>query len=530
MPEVLFLSPYRQLSQIAEGIFKNKDISYDIIDVPPLMAEEIARKIDKNTKVIVSRGGIAKLAKDHTSIPVIEIPVTMIDIQQAFNGIDSSLQGKKAIITASNIIYNPKFISKIKNLNVDFISSPNWQDEKIQSEELAKLGGYEVIIGDALSHMIAKRFGIESILIGSSEESLSQAIDEALRIISKYRLEHQRQIKSRKEILEKGWVAQYSFKDILGHSHSITRAVRLAKKFAKLDGNVLIQGETGTGKELFAQSIHNQSDRIYGPFVSVNCSALSDSLFESELFGYDSGAFTGASKGGKKGLFECANEGTIFLDEISEISLNLQAKLLRVLQEKKVRRVGSEKVVDIDVRIICAANKNLLDMVEAGGFRSDLYYRLNELELFIPALRERTEDIMMLCEDLLQKESDKVNRNFWWKDQSVFDPIINYPWSGNVRELRNFIVKLVNYSETPEITSEYIKGILNSNSKRTNADKVPEISIKVSRDLKIMEREIFRELLSLYEGDKERLCTEYGISKITLWRKLNYKNERLFQI
>lgn len=531
MRELLFLSPYPKLSDLASEVLSLKNVDYEIIDIPSLQSEQAVKELDKTARVIVSRGGVAKTAKLYTNLPVIEIPVTLFDILDACNAVANVGTKGKAIITSANIIYNQRYINRIKDMNIEFVSSDNWIDERIQAEEMMKSGVYDVIIGDALSYDLAQEYGLHATLIESSKESINLAVEEALRIVAPHRLDHQQRIKSRKEILEQGWVANYTFRDILGQSEELVRIVKLAQRFAKSESNVLITGETGTGKEMFAQSIHNASDRVYGPFVSVNCGAINDNLFESELFGYDGGAFTGAHKDGKKGLFECANRGTIFLDEISETSLSAQAKLLRVLQEKEIRRVGSEKVFELDARIICATNKNLVDLVSQGLFRRDLYYRLSELELLIPPLRDRQEDIVLIAKALVKKEANRNKKDFYWKDRAVFNPLRQYQWPGNVRELRNFIVKLVTYLEEQEITGVEIDYILRLNNqaplpatleKRTEDTK---ISVTVSRDLKIIEREVLVQLLRLYSGDKEKLCRDYGISRMTLWRKLNYKND-----
>lgn len=529
MPEILLLSPYENLTQPAQRILEDEGVSFEIIDVPPLNSEEVVRKIDKKTQVIISRGGTAMLAKHYTNVPVIEIPVTLSDILNAVRSIQDRDNKKKVIISTANIIYDPQYISKIKGLSIDFVTSADcfvscqdWIEERIQSEAMVKDGGYDVIIGDALVCAIAARYGIESVLIESSEASLSTAISEAMRIVEASRQRTQILIKHRKEILENGWVAHYSFRDILCKGADLAQAIRQARLFAQSSGNVLIEGETGTGKELFAQSIHNESDRVNGSFVSINCSAINENLFESELFGYVGGAFTGANKGGKKGLFECANHGTIFLDEISEIPINSQAKLLRVLQEKKLRRVGSEKIIDLDVRIICATNKNLLELSDSGNFRRDLYYRLSELELYLPPLRDRREDILVIAESFLRREAGKINRKLFWQDVNVLSPLLKYDWPGNIRELRNFIVKLVTYSEDGELTAEAVDDIFRLCYRNAPREAAGELTVNISCDLRIMEKEIFVKLLAIYDGDKEKLCKNFGISKSTLWRKLTY--------
>jgi len=241
--------------------------------------------------------------------------------------------------------------------------------------------------------------------------------------------------------------AIYSFENIIGQSEVLQKSIKLSKKLALSKSTVLLEGESGTGKEFFAQAIHNYSKRYNSPFVAVNFAALTMNLLESELFGYEEGAFTGAKKGGKPGLFEQAHTGTIFLDEIGDASLDLQARLLRVLQEKEVRRVGGVKVIPVDVRVIAATNKDLFAEVEKGTFRRDLFYRLNILPLSIPSLRERHEDIAILLEFYLGSFTNKSIKidEFFSEGASGF--LMRYKWPGNIRELVNVVEYLINVKE-----------------------------------------------------------------------------------
>jgi transcriptional regulator with PAS, ATPase and Fis domain len=299
--------------------------------------------------------------------------------------------------------------------------------------------------------------------------------------------------------------------------------VHQAKLYSKSEGTVLIYGESGTGKELFAQSIHNASRRSQGPFVSVNCASLNENLLESELFGYEEGAFTGALRGGRTGLFELAHGGTLFLDEIGEISINFQAKLLRALQEKEIRRIGGDRIVPIDVRIVCATNRSLFDLVGGGKFREDLYYRLAVLELQLLPLRDRREDIVPIALAFLDLEMEKENRILRWKSAEVFAPLMRYEWRGNARELQNFIQRLVICTPGSEITDEVVRSLFSN--KTPGVETGETIQLTISGDFKKMESDIWRKLLEKYDGDKERLCKMYGISKTTLWRKLEFINE-----
>ncbi|HML36483.1 MAG TPA: sigma 54-interacting transcriptional regulator [Bacillota bacterium] len=238
----------------------------------------------------------------------------------------------------------------------------------------------------------------------------------------------------RVQLLNKGLLAKYTFDDILGQSSAIKQCKDMACRMAGSDSAILITSESGTGKELFAQGIHNASKRQEYQFVAVNCAALSESLLESELFGYEGGAFTGAKKEGRTGLFELAHNGTLFLDEIGDMPLLLQARLLRTLQEKTVMRIGGESVINVNVRIICATNRDLKKLVNQGLFRKDLYFRISVLPLVIPPLRERTEDIPIL----VQKFMKEYDSDFLLTDSAV-KAMEQYGWPGNVRELRNYV-------------------------------------------------------------------------------------------
>ena len=232
------------------------------------------------------------------------------------------------------------------------------------------------------------------------------------------------------KLIQKGLIAKYTFADIIHSSESMKQVISIARKVAATDYTTIIYGESGTGKEIMAQAIHNSSSRMNKPFVAINCAALPDSLLESELFGYEKGSFTGANKNGKLGLFEQANHGTIFLDEIGDMPLSLQSRLLRVLQERQIMRIGSDRVINIDVRIIAATNRDLPKLIQEGKFRNDLYYRLNILPINLPPLRQRKEDILLLFKSFVGKDMKYLTSD-------MQNAIISYNWPGNIRELIN---------------------------------------------------------------------------------------------
>lgn len=273
-----------------------------------------------------------------------------------------------------------------------------------------------------------------NLIVSSVEIRSNEEVNGHIITITDFEETEEKQHGIRSKMSEINHLAQFHFEDILGTSSALTDAVANARQIANSDGAVMIIGESGTGKEMFAQSIHNGSRRRKYNFVAVNCAAIPENLLESEMFGYEEGSFTGARKGGKMGFFELAHKGTIFLDEIGEMPLQLQSKLLRVLEEKKVMRVGGFKNIDVDVRIVSATNKNLFEMVEQGTFREDLYYRLNVLPLQVPPLREREDDVLTIFYAFAQKMNASMQLS-----PEASQRLKQYPWRGNVRELRNVV-------------------------------------------------------------------------------------------
>jgi len=314
--------------------------------------------------------------------------------------------------------------------------------------------------------------------------------------------------------------AKYYFDDIIGTSESLRKAVFKAFKYAWTDQTVLITGESGTGKELFAQGIHNASRRKNAPFVAINCAALPENILESELFGYVKGAFTGARREGKQGLFETAHTGTIFLDEIGEISYEMQGKLLRVLQEKTIRKLGDNDVIPVDVRVIIATNKDLVKLVREGKFRDDLYFRINVLRLDLPPLRERGEDVLLLAEEFLKKASVALKRNFRLA-QDAKVAIMSYKWPGNVRELENMISRITVISDTDEIGAELVKEYIKENSAFYQTDEVDEALPNMYDARPRHARMTIEEALAAAGGNRSKAAELMGVSRATFYRYLN---------
>ncbi len=310
--------------------------------------------------------------------------------------------------------------------------------------------------------------------------------------------------------------------NIIGNSDIIIHTKQKSLIASKSSSTVLIEGESGTGKELFARAIHNHSNRTDYPFVTVNCAAIPDNLLESELFGYEEGAFTGARKGGKLGKFEVAHKGTIFLDEIGDMSLHLQGKLLRVLQERELDKIGGKSNISIDVRVIAATNRNLERMVQEGHFREDLYYRLNVIPITLPSLRDRKEDIPFLIDYMIKEYSQKLDKDVIGIDEDVKSALVDYSWPGNVRELQNIIEYSINMSSSRTLTLDIIPNNIKVQYYDDVKDKKEEI-----RTLEDLEKEAIQKAMNKfknYKKDKELIANALGISRATLYRKLEKYN------
>jgi transcriptional regulator with PAS, ATPase and Fis domain len=331
--------------------------------------------------------------------------------------------------------------------------------------------------------------------------------------------------KIRGKMQVRGLRARHTFDDILGESWAIRQAVQMAKRFSGVDSSILIVGETGTGKELFAQSIHNESPRRNGPFVAMNCASLSENLLESELFGYAAGAFTGAAREGRPGLFELAHLGTIFLDEISEISPRLQLLLLRVLQEREIMRLGDHKVIPVDVRVVASTNKELSSVVAQAQFRDDLYYRLDILRLDVPPLRERKEDIPLIAVHWVGHYAVQLRRERRTLSSSALHLLQQEAWPGNVRQLRNVCERLAVLGDAAIIEEADVRIALgrSDRQRRTpamSAAPPAEEHERVRRIRPEEERQQILESLRKTRFSMSRTAAILRISRTTLWRRM----------
>ena len=317
-----------------------------------------------------------------------------------------------------------------------------------------------------------------------------------------------------KRTFEKINTAKYTVDDIIGDCSIMQDLKDSVRKVAKTNSNVLIMGESGTGKELFAHSIHAGSMRRKAPFVCVNCGSIPEQLIESELFGYEEGAFTGARKGGKIGLFPAAHGGTIFLDEIGEMPLPMQVRLLRVLQDREIQRVGSNVREKVNVRVVAATNRNLYQMVKKGEFRSDLYYRLNVVTLHLPLLRERKEDLPLLIQMILSKISKKESLGAIEISREAMDHLLRYDWPGNVRELENVLERAINFTDA----GEKIKA--KNLPERITGSMVSQTVMPLKELMENTEKDAIKDALLRCRNCKAKAANELGISRTTLYEKM----------
>jgi transcriptional regulator with PAS, ATPase and Fis domain len=330
--------------------------------------------------------------------------------------------------------------------------------------------------------------------------------------------------KIRRSSAWRGNVARYTFKDIKGKSPQLLRTIEMARDFAAVDSNVLIYGQTGTGKEMFAQSIHNASKRREGPFVAVNCGAIPSTLVESEFFGYVDGAFTGAQKGGKSGYFEQAHNGTLFLDEVSELDIPAQIALLRVIQERCVRRVGSDVITPVNARIIAACNTNLLKRIKDNMFRQDLYYRLCVLLLPVPDLSNRPGDVALLAEEFFSEYSEAFQKKLTVLPEAMA-LLAKQEWDGNIRQLRNFCERLTAITHTPTVDGKLMASELASSHFDTETQAVhrlhndpPKAQAVVKGQ--VVTAEALSRLMRENFGNRAKVAAALGISNTTLWKLL----------
>ena len=342
-----------------------------------------------------------------------------------------------------------------------------------------------------------------------------------LRVLARKLTSLQSELEYYKEELQKVQGGKYTIESIIGSGEKIQWLKMIALRAAKGQSTVLVTGESGTGKELFAQAIHYASNRRHGPFIKINCASIPENLLESELFGYEEGAFTGARKGGKPGKFELANGGTIFLDEIGDMSMPMQAKLLRVLQEREVERVGGTKTSSVDVRVIAATNQDLETMMSQGTFRQDLYYRLNIIALHIPPLRERREDLPELCEALLRKVNRTLQFDVDGVSREAMELLMQYDWPGNVRELENVLERSVNLmDEVGDILPEHLPPTMRRPATKPALSNQEETK-ELAGIMEEAEKQAIYKALETAGGNRSQAAKILGIHRSGFYQKLS---------
>lgn len=552
--KMTIMAPFPGLYKAAQEVIEERsaeligEINVVLLNPMGTGVIEAEKEIAKGTEVIISRGYTASCISSGVEIPVVHMQVTALDIMQALRQV-SDEHKKVGVVGFSGVFYECERAGRILGISIQELLIEDEIESIYEVIKKAISTGTTVIIGGASAAGIAIELGIKGILLESGKNAVYKAIKEAEALVLAQHKDMERTKRinkiiesstdevvisskvaiasfediARRERLErniklklhdKGWIAKMTLDQFIGSSEKIRSLKIRTQKFARTDSTVLITGESGTGKEMLAQSIHNLSKRKAGPFVAINCAALPPNLLESEMFGYEEGAFTGTKKGGKVGLFELAHGGTIFLDEVGEMPLPLQSRLLRVLQEKAVMRLGADCIMPIDVRVIAATNQDLENLIEEKTFRKDLYYRLNILRLYIPPLRARVDDIPELVESFLRHFAH-INLEVKGINPRVIRLMQLYSWNGNVRELSNMLERAMLLSIGPMIEEMDIEELLPLKTGHAEATAVPK-----NYTLQEMESEAIIQMLVSEEFSYTKVAAKLGISRTTLWRKL----------
>lgn len=516
-------------------MFRDIMVEYDAnADIVPLNMgfEEAVQHIRERLQTercdaVVAAGSNAAYLKSRLPIPVVTAKASGFDVMQAL------ARARKVSKEIGLITYQETMpeLADFKNtfgFKIEQRTYVTEEDARAQISEL-KASGIQAIVGAGLITDLAVEAGLTGIFMYSAT-SIRQAFDDALEIARLTRLESQR---GRHHPAADALRTKHGINDLRGESAIMENTRRAITLFARSPATVLLQGETGTGKELAAQAIHSESPRARQPFVAVNCGAIAESLLESELFGYDEGAFTGARRGGHAGLFEAANRGTLFLDEIGEMPLNLQTRLLRVLEEREIVRVGGVRPVAVDVRIISATHCDLEARIREGKFRSDLFYRLAVLRLQLPPLRERHADIMPLAEwslkHALAAMGARPHPNLHAEISSCTSLFETYPWPGNVREMRNMMERLALFlaaEPLQALSPAFVSKILPELSDRITTNETTKAIHQIPPaeeqlpGMRAANQETLEEIMQRFGYQRDAVAAHLGISRTTLWRKL----------
>ncbi|MFV0618874.1 sigma-54 interaction domain-containing protein [Megasphaera sp. WILCCON 0056] len=470
-------------------------------------ASQIADAVHSGTEALFAWEPMAaKIASDYPQARVYEIQPSILDLLNCINHAPKT--GKLGVIIPFSLRdYYDDLKAQFDMMGVSFYHVAPECDDRVMQEIIrqAAVHGVTSLVGtDAMASMIAAQH-INWIPLRPGRGGIVRAFYKALWNVRRYRQEN-----PRSAINQAGMRAHYHLEDIIGSSHAMKEVKELAQTYGTTDSTILLTGESGTGKEMLAQAIHNLSGRRHGPFVAVNCGSITESLLESELFGYAGGTFTGANRDGKVGLFEAANGGTLFLDEVGDMPYVLQNRLLRVLQEKYVRPVGSQCGVPIDVRVIAATNKDLPHEVQEGNFRLDLYYRLAVLPIEVPPLRKRKGDIQDISQSLLKSLDIRYHKSHTF-DIKVWDFFKNQPWPGNVRQLAHVIERLVLVVKNPVIQVKDVLHVMPAAMTEGESTPAEDGSLKDLTYEKI-------EKMSREGKSGAEIAQEIGISRSTVYR------------
>lgn len=619
-----FIAPYGGLLETARAA--EAETEYEI----PRLAGELTAGLEfaragarEGCLGVISRGGTARLIRESTDLPVVEVEVGGLDVLRALWPRLGSAS-RVAVIGYDNVIRSARSVSEILGRPLELIEIEREGDIG-EALARARAEGVDLVVGDSLAHRKASEAGFDAALIESGVESVAEAYRRARAVDEAVREEESKNVRLRaildsvvegvlstdaegrvilvnrsaelilkrdkdellgrlaadlipnssvpgvlatgkavqgavsrlgdvsvaKNVLpvildgevagtvasfqditriqeleaairstlrSKGLTARKTFSDLAARSPAMRQAVETARRYAASDSTLLVVGESGCGKEVFAQSVHNASARASGPFVAVNCAALPPALIESELFGYAEGAFTGARKGGKPGVFELAHRGTLLLDEIGELEAPLQARILRVLQEREVMRVGDDKILPVDVRVLAATNRPVSELRDGGSFRKDLYYRLSVLTLTIPPLRERPEDIEGLAEGFVAKAAEAHRRSPPPLSGRCREILRSYPWPGNVRELQSVMERYALVVDDEKDREAFLERELCGPDPCAGA---AGSSVDLSGTLEEIERRVVRAVLEEEGFNKSRTAGRLGITRTTLNTKLD---------
>lgn len=507
---------YKKIEQSLHTTPKRKLAQIDLIDGS--MTDAVAR-IRKSIQagqdaVILWEPTASAIAAAYPQQRIFVVQPSVLDL---LNSIRQIPEGKSCgvIIPLSLRDYYDDLELQLKAMEIPFYCLVSDTDERALQAAVhqAALSGIQCLVGSVGLEHYVRAEGMECIPLQPEWGGLVRAFFKVLWSLRQSRLSQRKGLSS-----SKGLTAYYHLDDIIGRSPMMKQVKSLARIYAASESTILITGESGTGKEMLAQAIHNMSSRRQGPFIAINCSAVSESLLESELFGYTGGSFTGARREGREGLFEAANGGTLFLDEIGDMPYDLQNYLLRVLQEHCIRRLGSHQSIPIDVRIIAATNRNLEQAVQDHRFRLDLYYRLAVLLIHVPPLRQRSADIPVLAQALLRRFNVQYGRHHEL-GQDVIDYFQTLPWPGNVRQLANTLERLSLVVSRKKITLSDLAWVV------PNPPVIPDKSIR-DRNLKDMTYEYIEKMYQEGKSVSE-IAKELNISRSTIYRmRQKYQNKK----